>query len=389
MRTQLALPGTWLTVTLVAATLAAPAAIPRAARAQAAQAGAPDSASGKKEKKEKKDKKDKKNGATPDSAKKVRESRFFESQDILPTIVLTSNFGRLRRDRGDNPPWRWATISYAGDSAPVKIPVRVRTRGIWRRKNCVLPPLRVDFSHKDVKGTIFEGENRPKLTVHCRDDGESDQYLLKELLAYRVYQLLTPVSHRARLARMQYVDSASGKQVAARYGVFVESPEEMVNRLKGRELKQQGATPEDLGVDEDALFGLFQYFVGNTDFSVSALHNVELVARDTSVIPVAHDFDWTGLVNARYATPDPRVGVQRVRDRVYRGFCVPPESFARAVERFNAQRTAIYALLTDSVGRLMDKGVAEDSKAYFDEFYQTINNPREFKRSVVDMCLGR
>lgn len=380
MRTQLTVPVTWMALALAGAALTVPAA-PRAASAQVLQSGDSGAKPGKK-----------KNGKRPkgEGEKEKRVSRFFEGQEALPPLVITANFGRLRRDRGEDPPWRWGSIAYAGaDGKQVTLPVRLRTRGIWRRKNCVMPPLRVDFARKETKGTVFDGQNKPKLVVHCRDEGEADQYLLKELLAYRVYRLLTPVSHRARVARVQYVDSASGKQVAERYALFVESTEEMVDRLHGQELKQQGAMPDDLGADDDALFGLFQYFVGNTDFSVAALHNVELVARDTAVVPVAYDFDWTGLVNARYAAPDPRVGVRTVRERVFRGYCGSAESFQRAVQRFDEQRGAIYALLTDSVGQLMDKRSVEESKDYFDDFYQVVDDPHRFKREVLDRCLGR
>src|SRR4051794_12771427 len=57
-------------------------------------------------------------------------------------LTLTVNIKQLRRDKGQTAPWRAATLSYL-DSAgkPVAVPLRVRTRGIWRLANCEFPPL--------------------------------------------------------------------------------------------------------------------------------------------------------------------------------------------------------------------------------------------------------
>ena len=53
---------------------------------------------------------------------------------------------------------------------------------------------------------------------------------------------------------------------------------------------------------------MFQYLIGNTDFALSALHNAELLGRENGDYwPIVYDFDFSGAVNARYATPDPRV----------------------------------------------------------------------------------
>lgn len=373
-------------LTIVLAMLAAPT-----VRAQAPQ-GEPKAGDEKKEKKDRKAKEKKPDGApkTPKEDKPYVPSAFFETTDI-PTISLTSNFGQLRRDRSDNPPLHWASISYtpAGASAPVTINAQVRTRGIWRRKNCQMPPLRIELKEKQVKGTIFDGQKKPKLVVHCRDDNTYDQYLLQEYQAYRIYSLVSPVAHRARLAHVQYVDSASGKQVANRYAIFVEDIDEMAGRLGGKRLAAQGASPADVNPDVTAIFGLFQFMIGNTDFSISALHNVWLLAQDTTVAPVPYDYDFSGIVNTRYATPDPRLGIRTVREHLYRGYCVPDESLLRAVAKFDEKKAAILALYDDQIGKLMNGDQAKDAKQYINEFYETIDNPRRLKRDVIGTCLGQ
>ena len=64
---------------------------------------------------------------------------------------------------------------------------------------------------------------------------------------------------------------------------------------------------------------LFEYMIGNTDFSIWALHNVRIVQdRARKLFPVPYDFDLSGFVHAPYATPDPRIGIRSVLDRLYR-----------------------------------------------------------------------
>ncbi len=270
------------------------------------------------------------------------------------------------------------------------MPVQARTRGIWRLKMCDFPPLRLNFSGEKTKGTIFHNLDKPKLVSYCQDNDSYDQYMLQEFQLYRIYQLLTPVSHKARLLHLTYADSANGKVRARRYGFLIEEPKAIAARLGGKILESKGALPGDLDPDQDALFGVFQYMIGNTDFSVAALHNVELLFReDGTVLPIAYDFDFAGAVNARYAAPDEKLNIPNVRFRLFRGYCTSEESFNRVFALFKEKRPEIYALYNDSIGKLMDPGKAKETLRYFDEFYETINNPRSAKRSIIQSCIDR
>jgi hypothetical protein len=272
----------------------------------------------------------------------------------------------------------------------VTVPARIRTRGIWRLKNCEFPPIRLNFTNEAVKGTAFRGLDEPKLVNYCRNTDDYEQYILQEFQLYRVYRLLTPVSHAARLIKLTYADSASGKAEASRYAFIVEQPGELAARIGGKMLKIKGAGPSDLEPVQATLASIFQYMIGNTDFSVSGLHNAELLSMPLGeYYPVLYDFDFSGAVNARYATPDPSLSIKRVRDRLYRGYCVPNDIYPEVIARFNAKKDSIYALYRDPLGKLMNARVADETLKYFDDFYRIINDPRALKREVIDACLGR
>jgi hypothetical protein len=315
---------------------------------------------------------------------------FFDSEEPLP-VTFTADLGRLRRDTKDKAPWRPATLAYAGtDGRAVAVPIKARTRGIWRLKNCDFPPLRLNFAAATARGTPFERLDKPKLVTHCRDNTGYEQYVLREHQLYRVLGLLTPVSHRARLVRVTYVDEAGKRDSTTRYAIALEEPAALAARVGGRLLEATGARADDLDPYHAALVGVFQYLIGNSDWSTGALHNAELVTTSTfAVFIVPYDFDFSGAVNAPYATVDPALPIKHVRERIYRGHCASADEYARVFALFNAKKDAIYALYRDSVGRLLEPRAVRETLAYFDEFYATINTPRSARRAIVEACVDR
>src|ERR1700716_3948130 len=193
---------------------------------------------------------------------------FFDTQDPIE-VTLTANIGKLRGDKSDDHPWRTATLSYKGqDGNSLTVPLQARPRGLSRLHMCDFPPLRLNFSDEKSKGSIFQQLDKPKLVSYCRDNDNYEQYILQEFQLYRIYQLLTPVSHRARLLRLTYADSASGQVKSRRYGFVIEEPKAIAARVGGTVLDQTGAGSSDLDPDLNALVGVFQYMIGNTDFSI-------------------------------------------------------------------------------------------------------------------------
>lgn len=331
--------------------------------------------------------------AAADFEKALKRAKLSESffTGVAPVeITLTTNIKRIRGDKQDKAPWRPAVFTYT-DSAgkKVEIPAEIRTRGIWRLKNCEFPPIRINFKSEITKGTLLQGIDKPKLVNFCRNTDDYEQYLLQEVQLYRIYNLLTPASHRARVLNLTYADSASGKVFAKRAALLLEEPETMAARNGGPIMELKGAIQQDLDPYHDALVGLFQYFIGNTDWSIYALHNVELVNQQTGTfLPVAYDFDFSGVINTNYATTDPKLSIQRVRDRLFRGYCESSEHYEKAIAKFNEQKDAIYALYSDDpIGKLIKPKTVEGTLKYYDEFYKTINDAKRAKHEISDPCV--
>lgn len=318
----------------------------------------------------------------------VKNPPLFQESTPL-AITLSGDLRRLKADKDTNAPWRPVSIAYQTAAGRKAIPARSRTRGIWRLKNCAFPPLRLDFTGKDTKGTAFDDIGRPKLVNFCRDTDNHEQYILQEFQLYRIYQLLTPVSNRVRLVRVTYVDSTRNDTATVRYAFLVEDPEQLAKRFRGIQVKVKGATAHDLEPDQLALAYLFQFMIGNTDFSFNGLHNTQLIGTsDGRILPVAFDFDYAGAVNASYATPDPSLRLRRVRDRMFRGYCAISEEYPKLLPLFQEKKEAIYALYRDDIGRLMDAGRVKQTLEYFDEFYEMIATPTVAKSRFLNSCVG-
>jgi hypothetical protein len=307
-------------------------------------------------------------------------------------LELEAPLGALMGDRYPDSEYRPAQLRYVGkDGSRVALPVEVRTRGKTRRDEevCKMPPLRVRFDQAAADGTPFAGQPALKLVTYCRDSDSFDQLVLLEYLAYRTYNLLTPQSHRVRLARISYLER--GDRRTTRYGIFLEDWRAVAAR------NDLTADPVDGGVNVDKLnhdaanrVAVFAYLIGNEDYSLlwpepdeNCCHNIKpLLDRDGRVVPLPYDFDYSGLVNAPYAVAkNPR---RKVRQRAYRGLCDTQEGLEAALELTRARREDIYAVFRAQEG--LSPAKLKSSMGYLDRFYDLIDQPAQVEKRLRRRC---
>jgi hypothetical protein len=314
--------------------------------------------------------------------------RLFQAIEPL-SLTLTADFKAINKDRSPASTKRFpAVLSVADDGGVTRaLPVKLGTRGHFRlmARNCDFVPLRIEFPRQETGGTPFEGQTALKLGTHCRDNDAYENYTLREYLTYRLSNLMSPLSFRARLVRATYVDTTTKKTIATRYGIFIEHENEVARRFGGRIVELPRIKFSELDAPTLTHMMLFQYMIGNTDFSIWALHNVRLVQdRARRLYPVAYDFDLSGFVNAPYATPDPRIGIRSVLERLYRGPCRSTDEFEGVAAAFRDKRADMFALL-ESMGGLAPLSRGE-AKNYLEGFFRTIEKPAAIKKQFVDGC---
>ena len=288
-----------------------------------------------------------------------------------------------RRDRCDDLP---AELAYRDDDgAERRIEVSLRSRGRFRDEtgDCSLPALFV-FFRGATAGTLFEGQSMLPLTTHCRTSPQYEQYVLKEHLAYRIYNALTDKSLRTRLARVTYHDTSGRTESLTRYAFFVEHFDSLAKRHDAVVWKPERFDVLDADPVEMATLDVFEYMIGNTDWSAVFNHNVVLI-RDAAgrATAVPYDFDFSGLVDAEYASVAPELPIRHVRQRWFRGVCRPDTDWPRVFSAFQERRGAIEHL-TRSSG--LPSTAQDDALRYLDGFFATLSSTAERERDIVSAC---
>lgn len=317
------------------------------------------------------------------------EARPLFSSAAPLELTLTANFSAINKDHDPESTTRYpGVLTVTGpDGAPRNISVKLSARGHFRRmaRNCGWVPLRVELASESAAGTVFAGQTTLKLGTGCEASKEFEQYTLREYLAYPLFNMVTPLSFRARLARATYVDEQSKKRTSARYSLFIEHEHDVARRNEGRVVVLPRVEFKALDADTLTRMMLYEYMIGNTDFSIWALHNVRLVQTPArTLLPVPYDFDLSGFVHAPYASPDRRLGLRSVLDRLYRGPCRTTEELDAAAEAFRAKRADMLSLV-DSM-RDMDASGRTEAKDYLEGFFRAIDRPASIKRQLVDGC---
>ena len=299
-------------------------------------------------------------------------------------FTLASDFKLLNKERTPNNSKQFPGVLTVDGTA---IPVTLASRGHSRLnpRTCDFVPIKVVFPADQIAATIFEGQTSLKLVTHCQNSSEYDQYVMREYLTYELANLVTPISFRARLARVTYVDVKSQKPISTHHAVFLEHENDVARRLGGREVAVPQRLFKDLDPGALTTMMLFEYMLGNTDFSIWVLHNVVIVQdKRRTLIPVPYDFDLSGMVHPPYAQPDPRLLLKSVTDRLYRGPCRTVEEFDASAQVFRARKAEMFA----AIEALKDLNGAHksDMKDYLEGFFRTIQTPESIKKTFVDGC---
>jgi hypothetical protein len=265
-------------------------------------------------------------------------------------------------------------------------PFEIRTRGNFRLENCFYPPMRIRLDKDDAKGTIFQGNRSLKLVFPCSKSKTADSYLGKEYLAYQLFEQVTPYTFDTRLVRVEFTNLDDKKpEPVILLGILIEDDDEVAKRFDG-EILDKKIPPAIMEDTATVRHDLFQMMIGNTDWSGLYQHNQKVMRiGEKTIIPLAYDFDMTGLVNPPYAQVNSAVGIERITDRVYRGFCRNPELMKAIRKEFLEKEQRIFETV-ESVKSYLTEADAKASAAFLKEFYDILKNDKLFQQKVIEAC---
>lgn len=331
------------------------------------------------------------NAAQPQQTQK-KPANLFASETTLE-VKITAPWRDFMRKKNTSPryPAKLEVTDASGSTASLDL--SIEPRGITRLKVCKFPPVKLIFDKEAIKGTPFRGNKSLKLVTHCGDGERWERYPVREMLAYHIYNRITARSFRVRALSITYVDSGNQSSDGPHFAFLIEDDSALAKRNELEKLDIPKMRLSQLDSLESNRFSLFQFLIGNTDWSVlngpssgRCCHNSELIGPKTqaSVYAVPYDFDSSGLVDAHYAAPNDALRIQNNRERLYRGFCTFQSTLETARQELLQQEAQILQLAR-SEDRL-DAKSREVTIDYLARGFEILRDDQRFARDITAKC---
>ena len=280
-----------------------------------------------------------------------------------------------------------ASLSYQmEDGTKATRDIQIKTRGNMRLKNCYLPPLQLKFSKKELKAEGLWKKSKLKLVLSCETRGDYEQYVVREYLIYKLYNLLTENSFRVQLVYLFLEDSEGKEKPKKTYAFLIEHEDELANRMEGEIIEPTAFSSSALMKDPYNLLSVFQYTVGNMDWFVLNRHNIKLVKIPSlsGVQAVPFDFDYAGLVNTPYAVPHVEMPINSVTDRYFLGRCLDEGQYEGSIQLILEKKTEMLTLC-DACTHL-DKRSHDWMRKFLEGSFKILENPKRMKQEIRNGC---
>lgn len=331
---------------------------------------------------------DKKSGNSVAEGDPGNSFRLFEDEELLE-ITLKFDLTDYIKNKPAEEYLKARITFHINDRDSINGDIRLRTRGIYRNEFCYFPPIELNFKNADFGYSDLDSISRIKVVPACNKGKGNENYVLREYLVYKLYNLLSDNSFRVRLLKINYIDSENKKKPITQFGFFIEPVKVLASRTNSLQIRSISATPESISQEVLDRVAIFNYMIGNYDWSVPGPHNVRLFRQVTAGSPphdiaVPYDFDWTGLVNAHYAIPEERLGIKSVRERIFRGLCRSEEVYRKDLEVFAEKKEEFFGLINEFP--YLSKRDKKDIIMYLGEFYRLLDNKMQILEIFRNSC---
>lgn len=320
------------------------------------------------------------------SIESLAQEKLFDSEEILE-LNMQLSIKDLRTESNDSTYMKSVLSFKTSDGSWDTLDVSLRVRGNFRKQNCYYPPVRMKVKKKQAKESLFQGNRSLKIVFPCSKSKNADDLIAKEFLCYQLYEQVTKYTFHTRLIKINFLNEDDKKgEVQSLLGFLIEDDDEVAERFDGEIIENKhiiGAIMED---SSSVRHDFFQYMIGNTDWSSMYQHNMKILKiGDKTVIPLAYDFDMTGMVMPPYAQVSNLVDIKSVDERLYRGFCRDEEIMQTVRQEFLDKEVSKYAEI-DKVLHLVDQSEAKYMKSYLADFFKIMKNDRSFNANILQAC---
>jgi hypothetical protein len=309
----------------------------------------------------------------------------LESEDMVD-LTIEWDFKQFMKGKMSNN-YQPAVLSYMNkDSFSFRRQIEIKPRGKMRREVCYYPPLKVKLSKKDLANEGLLPFNNLEIVINCRSNGQYEQFVLREYIAYKLYNLLTDNSYRVQLAKFRFVDTGKKNKDFESIGYLIEDNDELEHRQKGKIVKPRMFSPEKVEADNYELFCVFQFMIGNTDWYVYNLHNVKIMGVEGQTQPyvVPYDFDYSGFVKTPYSIPHEKLGIKDVTERFYQGLCRNKEQTEKTLQIFRNKKEEIMTMVAEFPH--FNDHSRKHTIDYLESFYEIVENDKKKENMIFEHC---
>jgi hypothetical protein len=314
-------------------------------------------------------------------------SDLFEKEEPF-VCTLKVNLKKYQHEKYEGK-YHPGKLIYTHNDSLISKSVRIKARGVIRRKICAVPPIRLNIQKVNKQDKYAFGLSKIKLVTHCHYNANNINYLFREFLVYKLYNIVTDKSFRVRLIKIVYIDTGRKNKQLTTWAFALEPQELLAERLGCISIKMDNmgySVSDSATVD---LLALFQYMIGNTDYSIMGRHNVKLIkSKDHTkpeLYPIPYDFDYSGVVNAHYALPGEGLGIESVRERLYAGPCRDLIDYHTAAQHLVSKQAEFKATIESF--EYLEDFQKNDILNYIDNFFRNINRPNYIKYHIDPDCL--
>ncbi|MBE0680001.1 MAG: hypothetical protein IH592_14665 [Bacteroidales bacterium] len=314
---------------------------------------------------------------------------LFEEEDMLDVSLRFDIAKFLKKADRDQSIDGIMTMHFSKtDSLESK--VTLKYRGQSRFERCRYPPTRITFKKSLYEVSDSGRIKKMKLVNQCQQGSVYGDYVIREYLVYKLYNVVTDTSFRARLISLNFIDSENKRKTITQYGILIEPEGLLEHRLNLLEVRTKALSMRHMNPALMDRIAIFNYMVSNWDWSVPGQHNISVF---TSLkpelaglgIPVPFDFDLTGVVNADYAIPPPGLGIETNRDRMFSGICRTREVYQGELMSFLEKKEEFYSVVNDFP--YLSKAEKRDIIVFLDQFFDRLEKPKSLD-NIIDYFLG-
>lgn len=309
---------------------------------------------------------------------------------INEPLVLTVKFDikAFQRSRKDEKYHKAELTCHVDENFEVTHDVRVRARGKFRRDHCQMPPYWLNIRYAGIEAEDLAEVVKMKVVTRCHSSAQYRNYVLREFLVYKIYELISPYSFNTRLVRLQYVDTGRKNKMSEDWGFIIEPENMMAERNNAMAIKSDVLSVRTVNREIMDHVAYFSYMIGQSDYSVTGRHNLKILTLKeygpTGFIPVPYDFDYTGMVDAHYAVPGENLGIASVKQRYYLGTCRTEEVHEQTIAWLTSYRDEIKDLILNF--EYMDERDRIDVWDYLESYFEETEQKGFIDRRITPTC---